>query len=99
MGATLPRELRILAVKLKRSELTQKQMQTKAEYSASHPPPRSGLVQLLREPPYAAPNASRLISCGGFHNKIKIGCNIHQVPQVVNVDLPPNAAGDGGLSL
>ena len=30
-------------------------------------------------------NAGRLISADGFNNKIQIGCNIHQLPQLVNV--------------
>jgi hypothetical protein len=30
-------------------------------------------------------SADRLISGGGFNNKIQIGCNIHQLPQLVNV--------------
>ena len=46
---------------LRREMLTQKQMQTKAEDSASHPPPRSGLVQLLSEPPKTTTITGRLI--------------------------------------
>jgi hypothetical protein len=60
-------------------------MQTKAEISARHPPPRSGLVQLLSELPLPSRNAGQLISDGGTNDGIEIRCNIHQLLQFVNV--------------
>src|SRR5215831_1737244 len=45
-----------------------------------------------------ATNAGRLISGGGSDNKIQIGCNIHQLPQFVNVSFPDKSRQDGGLS-
>jgi hypothetical protein len=65
------------------------QKQTKAENSAHHPPPRSGLVQLLSEPPQAQRYAGRLISLDGSNQKVKFVCNIR---------VPPKAACGGGLS-
>jgi len=42
-------------------------------------------TELLSEPPYSATNAGRLISFDGSDTKIQIGCNIRQLPQLVNI--------------
>ena len=40
----------------------------------------------------------RHISPDGSINEIQIGCNIHQLPQLVNAKFAPNTTGDGTLS-
>ncbi len=42
-------------------------------------------------------NAGRLISFDGSDNKIQIGCNIHQLPQLVNVKFSAKSCRGGGL--
>jgi len=43
-----------------------------------------------------ATNAGRLISGGGSDNKIQIGCNIHRLPQFVNLKFPAKSCGAAG---
>jgi hypothetical protein len=47
-------------------------------------PPRSGLVQLLSEPPQAATITGQLIPATPRGIKVKIVCNIHRLTQLVN---------------